>query len=311
MEATVHAAALGDDVRRAVEQLSADEQEAIVLSYFGGHSYRETAEMLGAPEGTVKTRIPAGPRWNCAGRWRTRGDAVTVAPYRHHPAGRPGRLRPRRGRRPGRAAGDRAPSGRVQAVPPAAGGRRGHAGLARDRRGPARQRVGRHRRAHRRRRAPCRSPRRVRVRAGHTARGAKRRRAGSGVAGWRRSWPWRPPSWRRWRPAPNCSAPGVTAGRHRAPRWHAPTLGVLTGADGAEVARVRAGQDGPAVELTGVALLPQGHTWLWSLDGDRPASAQPAGRRHRHDRGRLLPAGTRRVAISDEPAGGSPAPQAW
>ncbi|HET8618111.1 MAG TPA: sigma-70 family RNA polymerase sigma factor [Acidimicrobiales bacterium] len=60
VEATVHAAALGDDVRRAVEQLSADEREAIVLSYFGGHSYRETAEMLGAPEGTVKTRIRRG-----------------------------------------------------------------------------------------------------------------------------------------------------------------------------------------------------------------------------------------------------------
>jgi RNA polymerase sigma-70 factor (ECF subfamily) len=60
VEATVHLAALGDDVRKAVEQLSADERDAIVLSYFGGHSYRETAEMLGAPEGTVKTRIRRG-----------------------------------------------------------------------------------------------------------------------------------------------------------------------------------------------------------------------------------------------------------
>jgi len=60
VEATVHLAALGDDVRKAVEQLSADERDAIVLSYFGGHSYRETAELLGTPEGTVKTRIRRG-----------------------------------------------------------------------------------------------------------------------------------------------------------------------------------------------------------------------------------------------------------
>jgi RNA polymerase sigma-70 factor, ECF subfamily len=60
VESTVHVAALGEEVRRAVEQLSADEREAIVLSYFGGHSYRETAELLGAPEGTVKTRIRRG-----------------------------------------------------------------------------------------------------------------------------------------------------------------------------------------------------------------------------------------------------------
>ena len=47
-------------MRKAVDQLRDDERQAIVLSYFGGHSYRETAEMLGAPEGTVKTRIRRG-----------------------------------------------------------------------------------------------------------------------------------------------------------------------------------------------------------------------------------------------------------
>jgi RNA polymerase sigma-70 factor (ECF subfamily) len=60
VEAAVHVAALTHDVRRAVEQLADDERTAIVLSYFGGHSYRETAELLGAPEGTVKTRIRRG-----------------------------------------------------------------------------------------------------------------------------------------------------------------------------------------------------------------------------------------------------------
>jgi RNA polymerase sigma-70 factor (ECF subfamily) len=59
-ETTVHAAALAGDVRRAVEQLHPDEREAITLAYFGGHSYRQTAELLGAPEGTVKSRIRAG-----------------------------------------------------------------------------------------------------------------------------------------------------------------------------------------------------------------------------------------------------------
>ncbi|HET8618110.1 MAG TPA: anti-sigma factor [Acidimicrobiales bacterium] len=89
----------------------------------------------------------------------------------------------------------------------------------------------------------------------------------------------------------------------------APTLGVLIAADGAEVARVRAGRDGPAVELTGVALLPQGRTYqLWSLDGERPASLGLLGDGTDTTVAVSLPAGTRRVAISDEPAGGSPAP---
>lgn len=59
-ESTVSQAALADDVRRAVEQLHPDERDAIQLAYFGGHSYRQTAALLGAPEGTVKSRIRAG-----------------------------------------------------------------------------------------------------------------------------------------------------------------------------------------------------------------------------------------------------------
>jgi RNA polymerase sigma-70 factor, ECF subfamily len=60
VEATAHVAALSQDMRRAVNQLAAEERDAIVLAYFGGHSYRETAALLGAPEGTVKSRIRRG-----------------------------------------------------------------------------------------------------------------------------------------------------------------------------------------------------------------------------------------------------------
>lgn len=59
-ESSVQASAVADDVRRAVDQLHPDERDAIQLAYFGGHSYRQTAVLLGAPEGTVKSRIRAG-----------------------------------------------------------------------------------------------------------------------------------------------------------------------------------------------------------------------------------------------------------
>lgn len=60
VESAAHVAALSHDVRLAVGQLAAEERDAIVLAYFGGHSYRETAALLGAPEGTVKSRIRRG-----------------------------------------------------------------------------------------------------------------------------------------------------------------------------------------------------------------------------------------------------------
>lgn len=60
VEASAHLATLSADVRRAVDQLAAEEREAIVLAYFGGHSYRETAALLAAPEGTIKSRIRRG-----------------------------------------------------------------------------------------------------------------------------------------------------------------------------------------------------------------------------------------------------------
>ena len=54
--------AVADHVKDAVADLPTDERKAIELAYFGGHSYREVAEMLGAPEGTVKSRIRSGLR---------------------------------------------------------------------------------------------------------------------------------------------------------------------------------------------------------------------------------------------------------
>lgn len=59
-ESAVATASLSAHVRRAVEQLHPDERDAIQLAYFGGHSYRQAAALLGAPEGTVKARIRAG-----------------------------------------------------------------------------------------------------------------------------------------------------------------------------------------------------------------------------------------------------------
>jgi RNA polymerase sigma-70 factor, ECF subfamily len=47
-------------VRRAMDRLTSMQREAVELAYFGGHTYREVAALLGVPEGTVKTRIRDG-----------------------------------------------------------------------------------------------------------------------------------------------------------------------------------------------------------------------------------------------------------
>jgi RNA polymerase sigma-70 factor, ECF subfamily len=52
--------AVAGQVHEALEELSSELRQPIQLAYFGGHTYREVAAMLGAPEGTVKSRIRAG-----------------------------------------------------------------------------------------------------------------------------------------------------------------------------------------------------------------------------------------------------------
>jgi RNA polymerase sigma-70 factor (ECF subfamily) len=48
------------DVRGVLGALPEPERRAIALAYFGGHTYREVAALLGEPEGTVKSRIRSG-----------------------------------------------------------------------------------------------------------------------------------------------------------------------------------------------------------------------------------------------------------
>jgi RNA polymerase sigma-70 factor (ECF subfamily) len=61
--------ALAGHVREAMESLQQGEREAIELAYFGGLTYKEVAERLQEPEGTVKSRIRAGLK-------RLRGELV-------------------------------------------------------------------------------------------------------------------------------------------------------------------------------------------------------------------------------------------
>jgi RNA polymerase sigma-70 factor (ECF subfamily) len=52
--------AVAGRVKEALKDLPEGERSAIVMAYFGGYTYREAAEILGEPEGTVKSRIRSG-----------------------------------------------------------------------------------------------------------------------------------------------------------------------------------------------------------------------------------------------------------
>lgn len=58
----VEAAERRDDVRRAVDQLPEPLREVLLLVYYQGLKYREAAEVLSIPVGTVKSRLHAAIR---------------------------------------------------------------------------------------------------------------------------------------------------------------------------------------------------------------------------------------------------------
>jgi RNA polymerase sigma-70 factor (ECF subfamily) len=60
LEREVWELSLAEQMSSAVATLPPDERAAIELAYFDGHTYREVAQLLTEPEGTVKSRIRRG-----------------------------------------------------------------------------------------------------------------------------------------------------------------------------------------------------------------------------------------------------------
>ena len=68
--------AVAGRVKEALKDLPEGERSAIVMAYVGGYTYREAAEILGEPEGTVKSRIRSGLK-------KLRGSLVDVGGPAH------------------------------------------------------------------------------------------------------------------------------------------------------------------------------------------------------------------------------------
>jgi RNA polymerase sigma-70 factor, ECF subfamily len=62
MQHAVWDLSVADQVSTAMGSLPDEERRAIELAYFDGRTYREVAQLLGQPEGTVKSRIRNGMR---------------------------------------------------------------------------------------------------------------------------------------------------------------------------------------------------------------------------------------------------------
>jgi RNA polymerase sigma-70 factor, ECF subfamily len=62
VEEEIMSRATSERVHQALVDLDENERKAITMAYFGGLTYVEVADRLGAPEGTVKSRIRNGMR---------------------------------------------------------------------------------------------------------------------------------------------------------------------------------------------------------------------------------------------------------
>jgi RNA polymerase sigma factor (sigma-70 family) len=62
VEEEVEAADLAARVRTALDRLTPEQREAILLAYWHGRTYRQVAQVLDIPEGTAKSRMRLGLR---------------------------------------------------------------------------------------------------------------------------------------------------------------------------------------------------------------------------------------------------------